>query len=240
MAITPAKRKQMEKIIYDTFSALDKTGENTKKYKAQFSKMSDAQFDSFFKRLFSEKNAYLVLDVIDYERDINMQDIEDASNVLGVPLMEKVALPFLSRNPNQPVISKQEVPVGYIHLKRTQQMQFKKNTTSTDISTRSALTGQVTGADKNARESDAENFVLVTIGSDKAIKEFCSARADDMVMKSEMYSEIAKKGYVSMDELTDDVRNKTTLNTVDTFMLGMGLKTDLVTGGLELKNFDKK
>lgn len=239
MAITSAKRKQMEKIIYDTFSALDKTGENTKKYKVLFSKMTDAQFDTYFKRLFSENKAYLVLDIVDYERDVKMQDIEDAANVLGIPLMEKVAMPFLSKNPDNPVISKQEVPVGYIHLKRTQQMQFKKNTTSIDISSRSALTGQVVGADKNARESDAENFVLVTIGSDKAIKEFCSARADDMVMKSEMYSEIAKKGYVSMDELTDDVRNKTTLNTVDTFMVGMGIKTDLVTSGLELKTLTK-
>lgn len=240
MALTPAKRKQMEKLIYDTFSALDKTGENTKKYKALFSKMSDSQFDAYFKTLFSQKNAYLILDIVDYERDVKMQDIEDASNILGIPLMEKVAIPFLSNDPNNPVVSKQEVPVGYIHLKRTQQMQFKKNTTSTGVASRSALTQQVIGDDKNARESDAENFVLATIGSDVVMKEFCSARADDMVMKSEMYAEISKKGYVSMDELTDDVRNKTTLNTVDTFLLGMGIKTDLVTSGLELKNFDKK
>lgn len=239
MALTPAKRKQMETLIYDVFSKLDKTGENTKKYKAMFSKMSDAQFDSFFKQLFASDNAYLVLDMVDYERDVKMQDIEAAAKTLGIPLMEKVAVPFLSPNPENPIVSKQEVPVGYIHLKRTQQMQFKKNTTSIEASARSALTGQVTGADKNARESDTENYVLVTLGSDKAMKEFCSLRADDMVMKSEAYAEISKKGYVSLDELTDDVRNKTTLNTVDVFFMGMGIKTDLVTSDLTLKNFDK-
>lgn len=239
MALTPAKRKEMENLIYDVFSKLDTSGENTKKYKAMFSKMSDNQFDSFFKQLFASDTAYLVLDMVDYERDVKMQDIENAARTLGVPLMEKVAVPFLSPDPNSPIVSKQEVPVGYIHLKRTQQMQFKKNTTSTEASARSALTGQVTGADKNARESDTENYVLVTLGSEKAIKEFCSLRADDMVMKSEAYAEISKKGYVSLDELTDDVKNKTTLNTVDVFFMGMGLKTDLVTSDLTLKNFDK-
>lgn len=237
MALTKPKRSLMEKTIYQVFDALDKTGANTKKYKALFKGMSDAQFDTYFKTLFKEENAYLVYDGVDYERDIRIEDIEDAAKILNVPLFEKVACPFLSPDPKNPDVSKQEVPVGYIHLKRTQQMQFKKNTASTEASVRSALTGQVTGADKNGRESDVENFVLTTIGADAAAKEFCSARADDMVMKSEMYSEINKKGYVSMSELTDDVKNKTTLNTVDVFLMGMGIKTDLVTTGLELKSY---
>ena len=49
-----------------------------------------------------------------------------------------------------------------------------------------------------------------------------------------MMSEISKKGYVSLSELTSDVKNKTTLNTVDVFMTSMGIKTDLVTKGLTL------
>lgn len=237
MALTKAKRSLMEKTIYEVFDAFDKTGANTKKYKAMFKKMSDSQFDTYFKTLFKQENAYLVYDGVDYERDLKIEDIEDAAKVLKIPLFEKVASPFLSPDPDNPDISKYEVAVGYIHLKRTQQMQFKKNTASTEASVRSALTGQVTGADKNGRESDVENFVLTTIGSDIAMKEFCSARADDMVMKSEMYAEINKKGYVSMSELTDDVKNKTTLNTVDVFLMGMGIKTDLVTSGLELKAY---
>lgn len=239
MAFSSAKRKKMESIIYETFDCLDKTGGNTKKYKALFSKMSDNQFEAYFRKLFATDDAYLVLDIVDYERDIQMADIEKAAKVLEIPLMEKVAIPFLSPNPSTPIVTKTEVPVGYIHLKRTQQMSFKKNTASSEVSSRSALTGQVTGADKNGRESDAENFVMSTAGCTTAMKEFCSARADDMVMKSEMYSEIAKKGYVTLDELDDDLSNKTTLNTVDTFFIGMGVKTDLVTSGLELRDFDR-
>ena len=47
--ITPLKRQKMEKVIYDTFSALDKTGANTKKYKTLLSNMPDNQFYKFFK-----------------------------------------------------------------------------------------------------------------------------------------------------------------------------------------------
>ena len=55
-----------------------------------------------------------------------------------------------------------------------------------------------------------------------------------------MLQAIATKGYVTEAELTDDVTNKTTLNTVDTYFLGMGLKTDLVSKGLKLPTEIKK
>ena len=60
-------------------------------------------------------------------------------------------------------------------------------------------------------------------------------RADDMVMKDEMYSAITNKGYVSINDLTDDVANKTSLNTVDVYFLSMGIKTDLITRDLVIK-----
>lgn len=240
MAMSPQKRKEMEKLVYDVMDQFDKTGINTDKYKTLFKAMSDTQFDKFFKDLFNSEFPYLVADFVDFERDLRIEDIENASKVLNIPLFEKVVIPFMSKDPNKPVVSKYEVPVGYIHLKRPQQMVFKKNTTSIEVAERSALTGQVTGGDKNARESDTENFVLITKGLEYTMKEFMGPRADDMAMKSEMYSQIAKKGYVSQEELPDDLSNKKTLNTVDAFFIGMGIKTDLVTRDLTLINFDKE
>lgn len=101
---------------------------------------------------------------------------------------------------------------------------------------RSQLTGQVTGKDKTVRESDAENFALVSLGAKEAIREFMGPRADDLTMKQEMYSNIARKGYTSLNELTNKVENKITLNTVDVYFLGMGIKSDLVTDGLVLRS----
>ena len=109
---------------------------------------------------------------------------------------------------------------------------MKKNGMSTDISQRSSMTGQVTGKNKNGRESDVENNMLISMGLTTTMKELNSARADDLVMKQEMLKDIALNGYVNLSDLPDEIENKTTLNMVDTYFLSMGLNTDLVTSGL--------
>lgn len=229
MAITPKKRKEMEALIYSVFDALDPSGTNTDKYKSMFKGMNDSQFDTFFKNLFANEDLYLILDIVDYERSVKIEQVEKAAKILGVPLMEKVAMPFINGDKDRPTLTKREVPVGYLHLKRMQQILSKKNSTSTDISSRSAKTGQVINKDKNARESDQETSALITTGSINTLKELLGGRADDMTMKQEMYAEISRKGYVSLNELTDNINNKTTLNTLDAMLISMGIKSDLVT-----------
>lgn len=240
MAISKAKRKEMEDLIYKVFDALDPTGNNTAKYKEIFEGMNDNQFDDFFKDFFKNEDQYLILDTVDYERDLKLENVEKAAKILNVPLFEKVAMPFVNRDKDKPVITKLPIPVGYVHVKRVQQILSKKNTTSTEIASRSAITGQVVGKDKNARESDQENFALVTLNAQNSLREFLGPRADDMVMKHEMYSAISQKGYVSLDELTNNVENKTTLNTLDVHLIGMGIKSDLITQGLLVKKSLKK
>jgi hypothetical protein len=235
LAITKEKRREMEELIYRVFDALDPTKTNSAKYRAMFEPMSDDQFDKFFSEFFKDENQYLVLDVVDYERNLTIENVEKAAKILNVPLFEHVAMPHVDMNKENPVVTQYPVPVGYVHLKRAQQMVVKKNTTSTEISARSALTGQVVGRDKNARDSDAENFGLVTLNAVNTLREFMGPRADDMVMKSEMYAAIAQKEFVSLEELTNKLENKVTLNTLDVYLIGMGLKSDLVTQGLVLK-----
>jgi hypothetical protein len=235
MAISKDKRKQMETLVYDVFDALDPTKTNSNKYKDIFSEMSDNQFDTFFKDFFKDPNQYLILDTVDYERDLRIENVEKAAKVLNVPLFEKVVQPYINMDNDHPIISKYPVPVGYVHIKRVQQILSKKNTTSTDISSRSAMTGQVVGKDKNARDSDTENFALVTLNAENTLREFMGPRSDDLVMKNEMYASIAQKGYVSLDQLTNKVENKTTLNTLDVHLIGMGIKSDLISEGLVVK-----
>ena len=229
-------RKQMETLIFDFFNAIDKSKSNTKFYHDLLDPMSDAQFKTYFKQLFADEKAYLVLNIVDFEHSVVIQDIERAAKVLHIPLFENVYMPHITMDKNKVVRTQIPVPVGYVHVKRTQQTVAKKNGISTTVDTRSALTGQVTGADKNGRESDIENIMLVQLGMKATLKELNGPRSDDLVMKREMLSEIAEKGYVTLDELTDDVDNKTTLNTANVYLLGMGINSDLVTKGLMLKN----
>ncbi len=236
MATSKTPRKVMEQTIYDFFTALDPSGVNTEKYKDLFKDMSDASFFKFLEEnLFQDEYACLILDTVDYERDLKIENVQKAADFLGVPLMEKVVMPFANMDTDQPVVSKFEVPVGYVHIKRVQQLLFKKNSTSTDISQRSALTGQVTAKDKNGRQSDTENFALLALNSEYILKELMGPRADDMQMKQEMYAQIAKKGFVSLEELPNNVDNKTTLNTLDVYLMGMDIKSDLITSNLMVK-----
>lgn len=234
MALTPTKRRKMEKLIYDVMGELDPTGANVEKYKSKFKKMSDNQFDTYFKKLFADKNAFLYLDVVDYERDLRMNHIENAAKVLDIPLMEYIVMPSANMSKESPAVSKHPVPVGYLPTKKLQQMVARKNTTSTSIGKRSPLTGQVTQEDKNARGSDAENFALATLDANHTLEEFVSARSDDMIKKREMLTDISRKGYTNLSGMTNSPANKVTLNTVNTFFLGMGLRTDLVNSGLVL------
>lgn len=233
--ITREKRHKMEKLIFDVFKALDPSGVNSNKYMTFFSTMNDTQFDTFFKRLFKSED-FLTLDIVDYERSLKIENIEKAAKVLNIPLFEKLHMPHINMDKKRVIVTKYAVPVGYVNIKRVQQILNKKNGLSTSIDKRSSITGQVTGADKNGRESDLENSMLVSLGATNILKELNGPRADDHVMKREMINSINTKGYVDLEELTDDPANKTTLNTVNMFLLGMGISSDLVTKGLMLKN----
>jgi hypothetical protein len=224
-----ANRDQIEKLVYDTFDALDPSGTNSGKYRVMFAGMNDQQFAKFMKDFLSKKDEYFMLDINEYEHTLKMEYCEKAAKVLGIPLMEYIYMPHLTMDKKHCVVSKEKCLVGYLNVKRTQQLVHKKNGLSVSNEKISPLTGQVVQKDKNARSSDIEASMLVSLGADKILQELHGPRADDPVMKREMNQSIATKGYVMLDELTNLPTNKVTLNTVNTFLLGMGLKSDLVS-----------
>ena len=113
-----------------------------------------------------------------------------------------------------------------------QQILLKKNSFNLDVDKRSSKTNQLTSESKVARITDAENFSLNTYEADFALKELLSFRADDSIGKSEMLRDIANEGYCRLADMTDDISNKQTINTVDVYFTGAGLVTDLLTPGL--------
>lgn len=117
-------------------------------------------------------------------------------------------------------------------MKRLQQILSKKNTMSTNIGQRNQKTNQVTGHDKSARVSDAENYALVAKNADYAMREFMGARADDMVKKQAMFKQISTYGTCSLEELPDEIENKVALNLLDVYFTGCHIMTDLTTPGL--------
>lgn len=224
-----ANREYIESLVYDTFDALDPTGTNTERYRALFSGMNDKEFEKFMKDFLKDEKENFTMDIIEFENDLKMDNCEKAAKVLGIPLYEYIYMPHLTMDKSNVVVSKEKCLVGYINVKRTQQLVHKKNGISVSNEKKSAMTGQVTNKDKNARDSDIEASMLVALGADKILQELHGPRADDPVMKQQMNQSIATKGYVLLDELDNIPTNKVTLNTVNTYLLGMMLKSDLIS-----------
>lgn len=114
-------RQKMLSLIYKFFTAVDKTGNNTKHYKLMFDTMSGIEFNRFFTGFFEDDKAYLTLNIVDYEHNLTMEDIEKGAKVLNVPLYEYVSLPHITMDKSRVITTKQPVPVGYILIKRPQQ-----------------------------------------------------------------------------------------------------------------------
>lgn len=224
-----ANRKYIEQQIYDTYDQLDPSGVNTEKYRALFSPMSDIEFERYMKNFLKDDNENFTLDIVEFEHDLKLEYCEKAAKVVGIPLMEYVYMPHLTMDKHRVIVSKEKCLVVYINVKRTQQLLHKKNGLSISNEKVSALTGQVTDKDKNAQDSDIEASLLVALGADKILQELHGPRSDDPVMKRQMNQSIATKGYVILDELDNLPTNKVTLNAVNTYLLSMGLKSDLVS-----------
>lgn len=224
-----SNRKQIEKIVYDTFDALDPTGKNTNKYREMFGAMDDKAFASFMKNFLEDEHENFSFDITEYENDLKFEYCEKAADVLGIPLMEYVYMPHLTMDKSNVIVTKEKCLVGYFNVKRTQQFVSKKNGIAVSNEKRSTVTGQVTNKDKVARDADSESFPLVALGADAILQELHGPRADDMKMKQEMNQQIANKGYALLEDMTNLPTNKVTLTTVNTYLLGMGLKSDLIS-----------
>lgn len=114
-----------------------------------------------------------------------------------------------------------------IHLKRLQQILTKKNSYSLSINKRNMKTNLVTGDDKIAKLTDAENYALNILNADKALQEFLGPRADSSMKKMEMYKNISMYGYTYLKDLPNDLDNQV-VNTIYAYLIGSGIENDLL------------
>lgn len=224
------KRKKITDLIVGTMKRLDPSGRNSEKYANMLAAMTDQQFDKWLKEMMGDPDNNFYLEVTPHQNEPSLKDVQKAAQFIGTPLEEYVYFPGDGVD-GKAIRTQRPVPVGYLHIKRLQQILQKKTAFSFDISKRSQITGQVTGDSKVARQSDAEAYALTAIGADETLKELMGPRADNMKKKSQMYQQIATDGTVKMRELEGDTSQNATLNAVDIFLTGAGLMTDLVTEG---------
>jgi hypothetical protein len=229
MASIKEKRKYVMDYISRMYDTLDPSGTNTQHFHQQWDSLSDEEFSKKMESFLNDESIKgFYLEIVEFERDLSLENIFTCAEQMNIPLFEHVALPHINEDPDNAIVTPEPVPVGYIHGKRQQQTLLKKNTGSIHIENRNQKTGQVQGDDKNAVTSNVETYSMVATGSTNALKELLGPRADNTTAKSEMYNAINRDGYVSLNELSNRQEDKVALNTLDEYFLIQGFRTNLV------------
>lgn len=219
--LTPALRKTIESTILKSFDAVDKSGNNSEYYRNLFGTMTDKQFVEFCSLKFPFRLHYKPSVV-----EPKMSDITEALAVIGVPLMEKLSRPDIYQHDGHSVQT-QECLVGYIPVKRQQQMVVKKNKHAAEIDSRD-ISGRLTGADKGSQTSERQFESLEAFGLDITADEFAKPKGDAMEAKNAMYAQIAATGMVRMSDLPNKVEDSIARNLLDAYLIACHIDTNLV------------
>lgn len=229
MAVTKSQIKKAQELIIKVFNKLDKTGINTEHYKKLFSKMSDKEFIKFascdFPYRFHERP---------FETNTDMEDVKQACDIMGVPLMERVKLPYLYEDENGNSVNTLECYTVYTHFKKVQQFITHKNSMSSDVTKRDMKTGLLNGFDKNGKTSDREMESLAILDLDDTLTEFARPKADSMKAKNYMENIINTTGQVSQKDIPIDKDDSLSKNLFNTYMIGALLNSNIVNNNYTL------
>lgn len=220
--MTP-QREKAESLIYSVMDKLDKKGYNTNYYKELFSGMDDKQFYEFCKR-----ELPIRFHTKPFVVEPKMYDIEDALKILKVPLLEKVALPYLYTDKDGKPVWSKEAMVIYIHIKKMKQFIAKKNSTPSTIDNRDMKTGLLVSTDKGGRTSDREMESLAIMGLDNTIDEFSTWRADYMNAKTIGYQTISTLGKIDKADIPIEEEDSIAKNTLNAYMVSSLLNTNIL------------
>jgi len=231
MAVTvKSVRDKVIKDISELLDILDPSGDSSRIYTERFKKKNDKEFIEYMNWWTSdEANDRIQIFIEEFEKNIEVDNIIKASEVIKVPLYEYVACPDINGSSDDAVTCTPEpVPVGYIQPKRMPQTVLKKSTGSLSATKRNPKTNQVTGDDKNARNSDVETYAMLSMGADAGLRELMGPRGDDVNAASKMNQLIERNGYFSLDQLDDDRTKKKGICTMDIYFHLQGMMTNIV------------
>lgn len=235
------KRKYVMDYVCQMYDDLDPSGTNSKKFREDWDKLSDKEFSKKMEKWLNDDSIKgFYLEIVEFERDLSLENVFKCAEHMNIPLFEYVACPHINGSTENVIVTPEPVPVGYIHAKRMQQTLLKKNSGSISIDEFNPKTGQVSGDDKNAVNSNVETYSMVATNAKAALKELMGPRADNRTAKTEMLNAINRDGYVSLKELSSRQEDKVSLNSLDVYFTMQGLRTNLVYPPEVIPNGDMK
>lgn len=221
-------RTELERDLFEFLDDMDPSGKNTTRMRNYLSKMDDQAFYRYFDRFFDDPDRHIGVAYEPFNNPVNISFIEDISKKHGIPLYERVYKPYVTGDTEDPPASVYPVLVLDYPIKRLKQMVFKKSHTSVSNTKRDARTNQVTGDDKTARVTDVEAFSLIVQELYSCAEAYYGPLSDDSKANYEMMRLIQRDGEVSLADLPRDPTGKVTMNTINYFMLGACISTNLI------------
>jgi len=223
------QRLECERVIYKVMETLDDPKKNNgdapnvQFWIQQFAKMSDKEFKDFVCKPLS-----LYYQTSGLNREPSMLQINRALDILNVPLLEEVYLPYKYKDKNGRPMKTKKCLVLYIHMKRMKQLLTKKNGMSISSTKRDMKTGLLGNEDRHGRTSDREFESLAVSGLTETMREFSRPRAASMNDKSVMNQEIKNMGQVRLADLDNDRTDDLSKNLLSVYFIGAQINSSLV------------
>lgn len=222
-------RTELENDIYELLDDMDPTGKNTSRMRAFFATMDDKQFFRHMDEFFDNDDKYFPVGYEPYDNPVTLDFCHAVAAKQNVPIYETVYRPYLNGDTENPPGTIHPQMVLDLPVKRLKQMAEAKNHVSTSGAKRDPRTGQVTGEDRTARVTDVEAFSLLAQGQYHAAQEFYGPMADDSEAHYAMLRDIQRDGEVELKNLPNDPASKVTMSTINAFMLGSCLQTNMIS-----------
>lgn len=224
--MTKDKRDKIEKLVYNFLTIVDVNSKfkNRKYYEDLFNSLNDEEFDKWAENMGKTLEDTINVHQLPWE-SVTLKQIRDAADLLNVPLEEYVYYRHMVDGVS--IRTKHKVPVGYINIKRLQQMLSKKNQFTFDTKSVDYATGEVKGKSKVHHISNSETYMLLLQNSKNTLKEFFGPRGSNLEQKKEMKNKIATDGWVSLKDMPVAEDKNEAVNTLDMYIISSGLRSDL-------------
>lgn len=210
-------RLDAERFILDVISKLDKSGTNEARYRARFSKMSDAEFVKFCEEIDS---GIRQLDIIvpNMVLNIRVEDAYECADYLGISLHEKIRL--WDDNDKRYVTTVHPHMVTLLPVRVARQTVLHKHSVGGDRKT-DAMTGQVVGEDKASSWSFVQLQTLVSRDLTNTANELIGVRGGNADSYAEFKAQIEMNGTANIKGMSMRTRAADTMSTLLTAM-GIG------------------
>lgn len=224
MAVDPNKlRAKIEARICQVLDIMDPSGDNSKRMKEMFSKMSLSGFDKFM-RFVRDGQYQINLVMPNVSKPVKIENFLAAAKEVGLNLQQRLWM--TDEITGKKYLTNESYLILNLPIRRTQQEWDKKLSVPSRDKKVDHLTGQVVGEDDAAALSAPEIQALGTRGLDKVLMELVRVRGGDVTAYGDFKRQQQETGEVSLSSLNPNTRARSA-DVAKVLMYGMMLDSNL-------------